>query len=1393
MSIHTLIDGMDEEDSKELVSILKQAIKCKNLISKPKLRYKMVPASQWVNDEYYVGVEGSYIYPYWKNLLVDIFETNRGKYNEVILSGGLGCLDENTLIPTTRGLISLKEIDNINSESLSRNINLLLDNVYVRTDQGPSEISLSKYKGKAKTKRIIFESGRVIEGTYDHQFKVLDKSGKIIWKKLKEVTKDDYFVGYRDEQPFGTLHFSDERIITLTKNCLETEMLAKDIFLLNRECMKIFLSNIFYNSYSIKSRYKDKKFLRNIQSILDLFGINSKINFSNSTLSIEEYDELLFDKLILDQGIEDHYELPKISLDESTITTFILSKCYLDKVKKIVNSKTICRDLSIVKHHNYSVNAFMSHNTGKTSCANFLMIRKLYELSCYDNIAGLFDLMPSSIIGFMYFNVSKAQAELTGYGQFKGMIDQIPYFRDKFQRNERLDSILQFPDNVMFMYGSSSVHCLAPNSMILTNRGIVRAKDLKKTHLVYDGSNYKKINYVYKAEGTMYSVTTDTGRELITKDNHLHYTNRGFIETKDLEIGDLLFSAIKGYKNNSLKKYKSICGTKFKSSQILTLLAVILAKGEFKKDGSIDIQVYPRKFLEYISDYSSDFEITGGSIANCNFIIKSKEIIDLVEKFKINHNIKYRTIPDEIVSLCKEDVNKFLAGFIYSTGNIANNQITMNFLSYSLSQDVMNLFSCMGYLMSTFKRSYGDTRQTYVVSFKGNASRDFIENIEIPYEILSKFMCKSITQRKVKNGLNYESITRVTKLGVMECYGASVEGEIYTCNSLLTHNSIGMNIIGTILDEANFFQKDAQSTQKSTANYSKVADMYSSVVNRSASRFMSKGHDSSLSILVSSNTSTSSFTDKRIRESLLLGEKSKTKVVNARLWEVKPKGTYSDKVFYVFKGTNLIDPFIVTNVNDIKQYLESMNKPLKSQSEDIDEVIKSLDDYDKDYFIPIPEDFKKSFEVNITRSLQDIAGISVAPMGKLFNSRTTYLDSCVDYIEHPFYKDEISVATGDNIQVWDFVKKNYRPTNLDKPRFVHIDMSTTNDSTGIGMCYIDHWEKTPSGINLPCINIDMKLRINPPNAPRKISIQKIIDFIFWMRKAWGIHYGWVSQDQFQSSYSLQAFEEAGIPSGLESVDRTAEAYLYYIQCMYEGRVKGYRYTPEERELFDLLFFPNAGPGGAGKVDHPTDGCLVGDTLIKTTKGAYRIEDLVGKKATLYTFDKNGNFIVSPMKKCWKTKEVTSLMEITFSNGAMLSCTTNHPIMLYDKSFIEADKLNFDNRIFTFSTDFIYPISIEEKHYTKPVPVYDIEMSETDNFMLYNSIVVHNSKDVCDGIVGAVFNAFKHGSELSPGLKSDAIEGMLDYYKDRNKDSDEIFTMDELLGMSFDNIEIKRED
>lgn len=101
--------------------------------------------------------------------------------------------------------------------------------------------------------------------------------------------------------------------------------------------------------------------------------------------------------------------------------------------------------------------------TGKSTFGCFCIVRKIYELSCYENIPALFQLMPGTLISFMYFTVSKTQAELTGYGQIKNIIDSIPYFKELFPRNDRLQSMLVFPENLLLFYGSSNAHAIGMN------------------------------------------------------------------------------------------------------------------------------------------------------------------------------------------------------------------------------------------------------------------------------------------------------------------------------------------------------------------------------------------------------------------------------------------------------------------------------------------------------------------------------------------------------------------------------------------------------------------------------------------------------------------------------------------------------------------------------------------------------------------------------------------------------------------------------------------------------------------------------------------------------------------------------------------------------------------
>lgn len=48
----------------------------------------IVPIEEWIDSEYYIGPDALSIYPYWKNHIINIFNS-KVKINEVILTGGL--------------------------------------------------------------------------------------------------------------------------------------------------------------------------------------------------------------------------------------------------------------------------------------------------------------------------------------------------------------------------------------------------------------------------------------------------------------------------------------------------------------------------------------------------------------------------------------------------------------------------------------------------------------------------------------------------------------------------------------------------------------------------------------------------------------------------------------------------------------------------------------------------------------------------------------------------------------------------------------------------------------------------------------------------------------------------------------------------------------------------------------------------------------------------------------------------------------------------------------------------------------------------------------------------------------------------------------------------------
>lgn len=447
-----------------------------------------------------------------------------------------------------------------------------------------------------------------------------------------------------------------------------------------------------------------------------------------------------------------------------------------------------------------------------------------------------------------------------------------------------------------------------------------------------------------------------------------------------------------------------------------------------------------------------------------------------------------------------------------------------------------------------------------------------------------------------------------------------------------TQHSIGMNLLGSILDEANFFMGESKSVElASNTRSSKVADLYASIMNRSKSRFVNDGGiDHSISILVSSSTHSSSFTETRINES---ANDPHTVIRCPTLWEVKPKN-YSGKRFYVFKGTNTLEPYIVNSVDDVNQYRlsEGMSRSDAHQNGDstfdsIKEEIVNMPELNQDCFISVPVELRKGFEVNIIKSLQDTGGVSVAPMGRLFTAPDIYNKCCVDWLYHPFVAQSIVVSTGDSIRVSDYLIKGFKFRDMHKPRFLHIDQSAVTDNTGISCVHI-HDIIEEDGVKKPILVVDFMIQIVPPRAPKRIAIYKLRNFVVYLSTELGLKIGKVTYDIWNSEESRQILTEMGLNAAYLSVDRTDSAYVDTVNLMYEGRLLMYHYEPFKTELFNVMHDRTK-----KKVDHlktnldGTPGSKdVSDSLVGSVHNAILVPYTDG-----YYYDSIGDFMrANPM-------------------------------------------------------------------------------------------------------------------------------------------------------------------
>lgn len=369
---------------------------------------------------------------------------------------------------------------------------------------------------------------------------------------------------------------------------------------------------------------------------------------------------------------------------------------------------------------------------------------------------------------------------------------------------------------------------------------------------------------------------------------------------------------------------------------------------------------------------------------------------------------------------------------------------------------------------------------------------------------------------------------------------------------------LGLNVICCVIDEGNFYGTD------------KAETIYDVLYKRIKSRFYSRGRIMAKIFLLSSKRYYNSFVNRKIKE---LKDEPGTFILDYSLWDVK-RDAYSNEVFYVFTGSQTLQPKILDSEEEIEYYKKFCN--------------------DEARIIEVPVDFRRDFEKDIYGALRDLAGVSVASAHPFITQdalRRCYVSEPLNggfALEHPFeqleivYRGEMNVPViVDRVARYDSYSKSYIPLlNPMKPRAVHIDLGLRHDATGIAMAHIYDVVNTPFGQKpIVCIDFMLKVVAEPGS---EVSIEFVRRIVYRFMEL-GYQIKWVTLDSFQSFDTIQTFKSIGLEAETLSTEKI-EVYKLLKDFLVEGRVKMYYYEPFVVEINSLEY-----DSVRNKVDHPKDG------------------------------------------------------------------------------------------------------------------------------------------------------------------------------------------------------------
>lgn len=499
------------------------------------------------------------------------------------------------------------------------------------------------------------------------------------------------------------------------------------------------------------------------------------------------------------------------------------------------------------------------------------------------------------------------------------------------------------------------------------------------------------------------------------------------------------------------------------------------------------------------------------------------------------------------------------------------------FASYYMAYFIYTLF-----FQGSPQRYLGMSENTdlYVLYFSVNMTQAMRSGFQMLYSIITH--CKWF---KNNCPINEEKRTSIE----------FVDRHFYIEFASNFQHQIGLNVVGSILDEANFRGSNGVGAG-TEEQYAEVKELYAQLQDRALSRFARPdGSVRALMILISSASYQSSFSEQRIA---IVKNSPHARIIVSRAYDVKPH-LFSKERFTVFKGCGNAEPCIITD-DDHKMRILRNAGILGTGEED-------------DFFVEVPENLRPAFEQNIVLALQNHAGVPTN-MSSSFMSNMRYLyESYTDEIQPVFTSFQLEASTGDDTELME----HFLPNNVefaDRPHSLFLDLSLAHDCCALCMHRYDGKDEKGQDIHTRVFLLEIK----PPKFPHNTKISKVQRLIIALAQVYNLVA--FASDQYQSSQLRQEVcDELGLENVRVSIDSTDIPHILWQRALVEGRIKQSYSKQLEVEVNEAIHDLKR-----RRVVKATKGS---DDVLQACIGSFYLSDTVGKEGGTITglYDGPHNF------------------------------------------------------------------------------------------------------------------------------------------------------------------------